>query len=191
MYGGSVPEIEDISDAAKAKADEKACHVLSFSIMGRPEQIRAARVTRIGLIQNMWPSDTSAPIADQTKKIQTRIGDMVDAAGEMGVKVRPTHLLKVGFVWCVVVESATLPVLVSLHELLETRSSTTSWFTRQAHATCINAVPFSNLLSGSKINPPFCPPCPPAKNSSAFPDIYACTLLKGKQETRAPGGLIL
>lgn len=89
MYGGVVPELDDVSDAAQAKAKEKAFQMLSYSILGRQEQTRAARVTRIGLIQNKWPADTSAPIADQMKEIQARIGDMVDAAGDMGVKVCP------------------------------------------------------------------------------------------------------
>ena len=91
MYGGIVPELADASDAAKAKANSKSFHMLSYSILGVQEQTRVSRVTRIGLIQNKWPADTSAPIADQIKAIQARIGDIIDAAGDMGVKVRPRY----------------------------------------------------------------------------------------------------
>ena len=86
-----MPELESVSDTAQAKSQAKEFHMLSYSILGAEEQTRVPRVTRIGLIQNKWPADTSAPIAEQMKKIQTRIGDMIDAAGDMGVKVRPEY----------------------------------------------------------------------------------------------------
>ena len=91
MYGGGVPELASVSDTAQAKSQAKAFHMLSYTILGAEEQTRAARVTRIGLIQNKWPADTSAPIAEQMKEIQTRVGDIIDAAGDMGVKVRPRY----------------------------------------------------------------------------------------------------
>lgn len=87
LYGGVVPELEDVCKAVEAKSSSKSFQTLAYSIMGREEQTRAARVTRIALVQNKWPTDTSAPISDQLKEIQTCIGEIIDAAGEAGVKV--------------------------------------------------------------------------------------------------------
>lgn len=94
LYGGVVPELEDVCEAVEAKSSSKSFQTLAYSIMGRQEQTRAARVTRIGVVQNKWPTDTSAPISDQLKDIQTRIGEIIDAAGQAGVKVCSAHSLR-------------------------------------------------------------------------------------------------
>jgi hypothetical protein len=88
MYGGTVPDtLPEASDVAKSKAEEHDFQILSFSIAARQEQLRQPRVTRIGLIQNQWPSSPSSPVQDQLKSIQERMAQIVAVAGEMGVQV--------------------------------------------------------------------------------------------------------
>lgn len=90
MYGGNVPNTTaDIPEAIAKQAIDNDFHLLSTTISANPEQLRAPRVTRIGLIQNKWPTSTTAPLVQQREAIQSRISTMVESAGALGVQVRP------------------------------------------------------------------------------------------------------
>lgn len=75
----------DPSSVAKSQSldfDLKACQFLAA-----PEQLRAPRLVKIGVIQNKIVAPTSALYAEQVQAIRSRIQDIADAAGAAGVKI--------------------------------------------------------------------------------------------------------
>eukprot|EP00892_Ulva_mutabilis_P001867 jgi/Ulvmu1/11681/UM008_0091.1 len=88
LYGGTVPNTTaDAAEAVRKAAEAHDFHLLASSLSAKSEQLRPPRVTKVGLIQNQWPVATSAPLLQQREAIHSRIGQMVEAAGAMGVQV--------------------------------------------------------------------------------------------------------
>jgi hypothetical protein len=54
----------------------------------KAESVRPARVTRIGVVQHGIVLPTTAPVMDQYRAIEARVGKIIDAAGKAGVQVR-------------------------------------------------------------------------------------------------------
>ena len=112
LYGGTAPSTAaDAPDAAKEAAEAHDFHLLSSSLSAKPEQLRPARVTRIGLIQNKWPIATSSPLPQQRESIQSRIRPIVEAAGAMRVQVQPSTMCQMLFVYTEAGSTATVTSL--------------------------------------------------------------------------------
>ncbi|PSC72774.1 beta-ureidopropionase [Micractinium conductrix] len=52
-----------------------------------PEQLRAPRVVRVGLVQNSIQAPTTAPFMQQRQAVHDRVREIIDAAGAAGVQV--------------------------------------------------------------------------------------------------------
>ncbi|MEW5315285.1 MAG: hypothetical protein WDW38_006725 [Sanguina aurantia] len=84
--GSSVQEIAlDARVTSAAQQGDFDLQTASFS--AAPEQLRAPRVVRIGLVQNAIVMATTEPYADQAQAIRDRVGKIIDAAGAAGVQV--------------------------------------------------------------------------------------------------------
>ncbi len=61
--------------------------VQAYSFKAQAEQRRAPRVVRIGLVQNRIVLPTDASFEDQAQGIHNRVEEIINAAGQAGVKV--------------------------------------------------------------------------------------------------------
>jgi len=59
----------------------------AYRFLAAPEQMRAPRVVRIGLVQHKIVLPTSEPYAKQREAIWNRVGKMIESAGTAGVKI--------------------------------------------------------------------------------------------------------
>jgi beta-ureidopropionase len=90
LYGinnGQLVAPMPVAEKAKALAGEHNFEVAAYQFSAAKEQLRQPRIVRIGLIQNSIAAPTTAPIKDQYLGIQEKVGQMIDAAGAMGVNV--------------------------------------------------------------------------------------------------------
>lgn len=76
-----------ISPEAEAQAEQRDFEIKSFKIDCPPEQLRPARVVRVGLIQNKIVLPTDAPVLDQLLAIHSRIGEIIVAAAAEKVNI--------------------------------------------------------------------------------------------------------
>jgi beta-ureidopropionase len=53
----------------------------AYKVTCAAEQLRAPRVVRVALIQNMIAKPTSAPVREQFEGIRDKVEKMIDAAG--------------------------------------------------------------------------------------------------------------
>ncbi|KXZ53165.1 hypothetical protein GPECTOR_7g1057 [Gonium pectorale] len=117
LYGLNVGE--PVADLAMSPDVRERAKQMDFDLRtalfrAAPEQLRPPRVVRIGLIQNKIVLPTDAPFADQAKAIRDRVGQMIDTAGQAGVKVvclqeawhMPFAFCTREKVWCEFAESA-------------------------------------------------------------------------------------
>jgi beta-ureidopropionase len=79
----NVPIAEEVAGVAKANHFE----IKAFKFPHQPEQMRPPRFVRVGLIQNCIGAATNAPLLEQYKAIEKKIGNMLAAAAAMKVNV--------------------------------------------------------------------------------------------------------
>jgi beta-ureidopropionase len=84
---GDLPEPLAVPDATAAYAEPRNFDVAAHKFHAAVEQRRAARVVRIGVIQNAVTESTSAPIEVQFQSVLARTTEIIEAAGQMGVNV--------------------------------------------------------------------------------------------------------
>jgi beta-ureidopropionase len=84
---GNLPEELPLSDAAAALAREYDFDVAAYRFPSTPEQRRAPRVVRVGVIQTQIVEPTNAPVETQFQAILARTEKLIHAAGAMGVNV--------------------------------------------------------------------------------------------------------
>ena len=84
---GNVPEELPISEAAAALAERFDFDVAAYRFPSTPEQRRAPRIVRVGVIQNQIVEPTHAPVEQQFQALCDRVEKMVHAAGAMGCNV--------------------------------------------------------------------------------------------------------
>jgi beta-ureidopropionase len=84
---GDLPQPIEIPRAVADFAAKHDFDVEAHKFHAAPEQRRAPREVRIGVIQNQIVLPTDAPVEDQFQALCDRIGKMIRAAGEMGVNV--------------------------------------------------------------------------------------------------------
>ena len=78
LYGKATNDIP-IPEAAQENAASKNFEIKAFSMAtGVSEQLRPERKVKIALIQNAWPIETTAPIAEQRKAIFERIAEIAE-----------------------------------------------------------------------------------------------------------------
>lgn len=101
-----------LSEASEADSfDLKTC-----SFKAASEQLRPARVTRVGLIQNMVPVEPTAPFGAQREGLHARIEQLLEHAATAGVQVAclqeawpmPFAFCTRERTWCEFAEPATL-----------------------------------------------------------------------------------
>ncbi|MCP4872094.1 MAG: acyltransferase [Proteobacteria bacterium] len=84
---GTLPETLPIPAATKAFADKRNFDVAAYKFHAAAEQRRAARIVRVGVIQNQIVESTSSPVETQFQALLARTTEMIEAAGQMGVNV--------------------------------------------------------------------------------------------------------
>jgi len=84
---GTLPQELAIPEATRKRAAKQAFDVAAYQFPSIPEQLRAPRIVRIGVIQNQITTPTTAPVAEQYQGIVDRIEQMIHAAGELEVDV--------------------------------------------------------------------------------------------------------
>lgn len=80
LYGSSLDKIYHEGDAIKEFAVHNSFQLRSFVIKAKREEIRPARIVRVGLIQNQIQRPTTDPVLDQIKAIHNRIAVMIKTA---------------------------------------------------------------------------------------------------------------
>ncbi|MCB9679245.1 MAG: hypothetical protein H6737_29345 [Alphaproteobacteria bacterium] len=84
---GDMPEPLAIPDEVRRRADAQNYDVAAYKFHAAPEQRRAPRIVRIGVIQNAIVKPTDAPVEEQFQALVDRTAEMIHAAGKMGVNV--------------------------------------------------------------------------------------------------------
>ncbi len=84
---GDLPEALPIPAEVQRYAEQHDFEIQAHRFTAAPEQRRAPRVVRIGVIQNRIVADTSAPVDVQYEALADRIETIVHAAGKMRVDV--------------------------------------------------------------------------------------------------------
>jgi beta-ureidopropionase len=90
LYGWNMGEpvgVLPISRDAQVISDKHDFEVKGAKFRAGPEQLRAPRVVKVGLVQNSIVSPTTDPIQSQYLAIQNKIEKIIDAAGAMGVNI--------------------------------------------------------------------------------------------------------
>jgi len=90
LYGwnvGQPVETLNVSHDAQAIANENHFEIQASRFRAIPEQLRAPRIVKIGLVQNSVVLPTTDPLLDQYLAIQNKIEKIIDSAGAMGVNV--------------------------------------------------------------------------------------------------------
>jgi len=86
LYGQETPKLE-LSKKALKLAEENDFEIAGYRFVSTPEQLRKAKIVRIGAIQNKIVLPTTSPFKDQIKALHDRIEVMVTAAYHAGVNV--------------------------------------------------------------------------------------------------------
>eukprot|EP01086_Lenisia_limosa_P003640 TRINITY_DN1825_c0_g1_i1.p1 TRINITY_DN1825_c0_g1~~TRINITY_DN1825_c0_g1_i1.p1 ORF type:complete len:404 (-),score=171.16 TRINITY_DN1825_c0_g1_i1:136-1347(-) len=86
MYGPPCGTLEVPADV-KAMADEKDFEVKMHKFDAKPEELNAARIVRVAVIQNAIVKPTTAPLKEQYEAIRDRVSEMIVAAAKCGTNV--------------------------------------------------------------------------------------------------------
>ncbi|XP_078599658.1 beta-ureidopropionase-like [Branchiostoma floridae x Branchiostoma japonicum] len=86
LYGSSFSKLTLPAEAVKL-ADERKFELAGYGMQAVPEQLRPARVVRVGAVQNKIVLPTSAPIAEQVAALHARIAEIVEVAAMCGVNI--------------------------------------------------------------------------------------------------------
>jgi beta-ureidopropionase len=84
---GDVPPPMDVPESVKRSAKKNNFDVEGYTFPSTAEQRRAARITRVGVIQVQVTHSTSAPIVEQYEALRDRHEHLIHAAGAMGTNV--------------------------------------------------------------------------------------------------------
>lgn len=84
--GGPVEALQPPSRVVAA-AKEADFDLQAYAFKALPEQMRAPKLVRIGLIQNKTVLPTTSPFQEQAQAIRDHVGVLMDAAGQAGVKI--------------------------------------------------------------------------------------------------------
>lgn len=84
---GDMPEVIPTPAEVQSYADTHDFEVAAHKFPAAPEQRRAARVVRIGVIQNQVIKPTTDPVNEQFEALADRVEVILEAAGKMGVNV--------------------------------------------------------------------------------------------------------
>lgn len=84
---GDLPEALVIPESVSRAAEKHDFEVAAYRFAAAKEQRRAPRVVRAGVIQTQIVKPTDAPVLEQYEAIRDRTGQLIHAAGEMGVNV--------------------------------------------------------------------------------------------------------
>lgn len=76
-----------VSDAAKKIADANNFVIQSYKFDAIKEDLRKARIVRVGAIQHSIAVATTAPISVQREKIFEKVGKLIDAAAAENVNI--------------------------------------------------------------------------------------------------------
>ncbi|WIA33356.1 hypothetical protein OEZ86_006493 [Tetradesmus obliquus] len=77
----------EVPEALQKVAEEQAFDLQAYKFGAAAEQFRAPRIVKIGLIQNAVVEPTTAPFAEQRQGIYNRVSQLIEAAGQAGVKI--------------------------------------------------------------------------------------------------------
>ncbi|KAL8571481.1 Beta-ureidopropionase [Nucella lapillus] len=77
----------DVPEQAKALGQEKDFELAAFAFDARDEETRAARIVRVGAIQNRIVAPTSASVVEQRDALHGRITEVAEAAALCGVNI--------------------------------------------------------------------------------------------------------
>ncbi|XP_014664061.1 PREDICTED: beta-ureidopropionase-like [Priapulus caudatus] len=86
LYGRELRSLS-LPEDATSLASERDLEVQGYGIDAHQEELRAARVVRVGAIQNKIVLPTSASVDEQRTALHKRIGQMVEIAAMCGVNV--------------------------------------------------------------------------------------------------------
>mmetsp|Transcript_2382 Transcript_2382/g.3986 ORF Transcript_2382/g.3986 Transcript_2382/m.3986 type:complete len:397 (-) Transcript_2382:233-1423(-) len=90
LYGsnmGAPVQALPLSEAVMQLGLDRGFEVAGHTFHAAIEQHRPPRMVKIGLIQNRIVLPTTAPYIEQRQAIHDRVGEMIDAAGALGVQV--------------------------------------------------------------------------------------------------------
>ena len=87
LFGGEKQESLDIPKSVTEKSVENNFEVKTYKIECPKEQLRSARIVRVGVIQNTIVKPTTDPVLEQYLAIQDKVEKMIEAAAELGVNV--------------------------------------------------------------------------------------------------------
>eukprot|EP00878_Enallax_costatus_P018900 GHUV01019923.1.p2 GENE.GHUV01019923.1~~GHUV01019923.1.p2 ORF type:complete len:158 (+),score=31.96 GHUV01019923.1:489-962(+) len=77
----------DLPKSVQAAAAAGDYDLQAYRFTAAAEHFRTPRIVRIGLIQNAIVTPTTASMAEQRQAIYDRVTDLIDAAGQAGVKI--------------------------------------------------------------------------------------------------------
>uniref|UniRef100_A0A8C6WZ08 Beta-ureidopropionase n=1 Tax=Neogobius melanostomus TaxID=47308 RepID=A0A8C6WZ08_9GOBI len=77
----------DLPSCAVESASEREFELKGFRFEASPEQLRAPRVIRVGLVQHHTVLPTDAPVLEQINAMHRRVGEMVEVAAMCGVNI--------------------------------------------------------------------------------------------------------
>jgi beta-ureidopropionase len=84
---GDLPEVLPVPEDVARLAQDGQFDVAAYRFFAAQEQRRAPRRVRIGVIQTQIVEPTDAPVEAQYQAIARRTGEIIEAAGRMGVNV--------------------------------------------------------------------------------------------------------
>jgi len=86
LYGRELRTLE-LPEETYTEASKINLELKGFGFDAAPEDLRAPRIVRVGLIQNAIVEPTDAPISKQREAIHNRIREIVDIAAKCGVNI--------------------------------------------------------------------------------------------------------
>uniref|UniRef100_T1IPB8 Beta-ureidopropionase n=1 Tax=Strigamia maritima TaxID=126957 RepID=T1IPB8_STRMM len=115
LYGKELPSLS-IDERAEKLASEKNFDIKGHIFTADGEELRSARIVRVGLVQNRIVLPTTSPIGDQRAAIHDRVRDLVYAAAlvtsmfsvfrKFGVDMPFAFCTREKLPWCEFAESA-------------------------------------------------------------------------------------
>ena len=84
---GEQPDTLPVTAELQAYCDQHDFELQAYKFHAAPEQRRAPRVVRVGVIQNQIVLPTTDPVEDQFQALADRLEIIIEAAAKMGVNV--------------------------------------------------------------------------------------------------------
>lgn len=86
LFGKQLKDL-NLPQSARDAAEEQDFDLKGYVFEASPEQLRAPRTVRVGLIQNKIVLPTDAPVLEQITALHKRVGEMVAVAAMCGVNI--------------------------------------------------------------------------------------------------------